>query len=73
MADKKFEQTLHFVSVVLLPFSTSKQISAVVLAVFQGQYPRAITMQKIRQLQWTDTKATSENLIIPFLKNNKMQ
>ena len=70
---KKFEQTLYFVSVFLLPFSTSKQLSAVVLALFQGQYPRAITMQLIRQLQWTDTKATSENLTIYFLENNKAQ
>ena len=70
---KKFEQTLYFVSMFLLPFSTSKQISAVVLALFQGQYPRTITMQLIRQLQWTDTKATSENLTIYFLENTKAQ
>ena len=61
---KNFEQTLHFVSLFLLPFLTNKQISAVVSAAFQGRYPRAVTMQVIRQLQWTNTKATSENLII---------
>ena len=56
MADKKkFEQTLHFVPVFLLPFLTSKQIFAVVLAVFQSRYPCTIIMQLIRQFQWTDT------------------
>ena len=30
-----------------------------------------ITMQRIRQLQWTDTMDTSENLKISFLKNRK--
>ena len=51
MSDKKkFEQTLYFVSVFLLPFSTRKQISVVVLAVFQGRYPRAITIKPLRQL-----------------------
>ena len=61
MADKKSSNKLY------------KQISAVVLAVFQGQYLRRITMQPIRQLQWTDIKATSEILIISFLENNKVQ
>ena len=70
---KKFEQTLHFISVFLLPFLTSKYISALVLAVFQGLYSHAIIMQPIRQLQWIDAKATSENLIISFLENNKVQ
>ena len=74
MADKKkFKQTLHFVSVFLLPFSTNKQISAVAVAVFQGRNPRAITVQPIRRLQWTDTKANSENLITSFLEKNKVQ
>ena len=59
-----------FISVFLLLLLTSKQISAVVLAVFQGRYPRAIIMQLIRQSQWTDTKATSEELI-SFLENKK--
>ena len=50
MADKKkFDQTFYFVSVLLLPFLTRKQISDVVLAVFQGRYPRSITVQPIRQ------------------------
>ena len=71
--EKEFEQTVHFVSVFLLPFLTSKQISAVVLAVFWGRYLRMITIQPIRQLQWTDINATFENLIIFFLENNKMQ
>ena len=53
-------------SLFLWPFLTNKQISAVVSAAFQGRYPRAVTMQAIRQLQWTNTKATSENLIISF-------
>ena len=44
---KKFEQNFFFL-VFLLLFSTSKQISAVVLAAFQGQYPRAIIMKPIR-------------------------
>ena len=30
-------------------------------------------MQPNRQFQWTDTKATSENLLIFFLENNKVQ
>ena len=51
-------------SLFLLPFLTTKQISAVVSAAFQDRYPRTVTMQAIRQLQWTNTKATSENLII---------
>ena len=63
----------HFVSVFLLSFSTSKQISTVALAVFPDQYSRMITIRTIRQLQWTDTKAASENLIISFLENNKLQ
>ena len=61
MADKKSSNKLY------------KQISAVVLAVFQGQYLRGITMQPIRQLQWTDIKATSEILIFSFLEKNKAQ
>ena len=62
-----FEQTLHFVLFFLLPFSTSKQIFIVVLIVFQGRYPRSITIQPISQLQWIDdTKMASENLIIFF-------
>ena len=52
-----------------MSFSASKQTSAVVLAVFQGRYPRAIPMQPTRKLQWT----TSENLIICFLENNNVQ
>ena len=68
-----FEQTLHFASVFLLPFLTSKQIYDVVLAVVQGRHPRAITMLLIRQFRWADTKASSENLIISFLKGNKVQ
>ena len=64
-----FEPTLHFVSVFLLPLSTSKQTSStVVLAVFQDQHP---CMTK--QLQWTDIKATLENLTISFLENSKVQ
>ena len=64
---KKFEQTLHFVSVFLLPFSTSKQISAVVLTVFQGLNPHAITKQLTRQLEWTD----NQNYFRILLLNNK--
>ena len=30
-------------------------------------------MQPIKQLQWTNIKADSENLIISFLENNKVQ
>ena len=70
---KKFEQTLVFALVFLLPFSTSKQIFGVVYAIFQGQYFHAITMQLIKQLQWKDTKATSENLITFFLENNNFR
>ena len=74
MADKKkFEQNLYFVSEFLLPLLTSKQISAAVLAVFQGRYSHVITMQPIRQLAWIDTKVTSENVITSFLENNKVQ
>ena len=58
----------HFVSYFLLPYSISKQISIVVLIVFQGRYPGTITILSIRQLQWIDTKATSKNLIIFFWK-----
>ena len=51
MADKKkFEQILHFVSVFLLPFLTSKQIPAIELTVFQRWYSRAIAMQPIENL-----------------------
>ena len=70
---KKIWRNFKFYFVFLLPFLTSKQISIVVLIVFQRRYPRTITIQTIRQLQWTDTKATSENFIISFLKNNKLQ
>ena len=38
----------NFASVFSLPFSKSKQILPVVFAVFQGRYPRAITMQPIK-------------------------
>ena len=49
MADKEnFEQTLHFVSVFLLPFSIRKQKFIVVLAVFQGRYSRMIIAQPIK-------------------------
>ena len=50
-----------------------KQISAVVLVVFQDRYPRPITIQPIRQLQWIDINTASENFKIPFLENNKVQ
>ena len=70
---KKFEETLRFVLFFLLPFSRSKQISTVVLAAFQGQYPRTITIKLIWQLRWTDTKATLENVKNSFLENNKLQ
>ena len=74
MADKKkFEQTLHLFNCSNVLLLTSKQTSAVVFAVFYGLYSRAITMQPIRQMQWTNTKATSENLIFSFLENNKVQ
>ena len=36
-------------------------------AVFQGRYPRAITMQPIRQLQRTDIKATSEIILLSMI------
>ena len=42
----------------LLLFSTSKQVSVLLVAVFQGQYSRNITMQPILQVQWTDTQAS---------------
>ena len=45
----------------LLPFLTNNQLFAVVLIVFQGRYPRAIKMQPISQLQWTDIKTASKN------------
>ena len=48
--------TFCFVLFFLSPFSTSKQISIAVLIAFQGQFPRTITIQPIRQLQWTNTK-----------------
>ena len=38
------------------------------LVVFQNRHPRAIIIQLIRQLPWTATKATSENLIFFFWK-----
>ena len=73
MTDKeKLDQTLHFVFF-LVTLLTSKQISILVLIVFRGGYPRTITIQPIRQLQWTDTKAASENLIASFLENSKLQ
>ena len=37
------------------------------------RFPRAIQIQPIMQLQWTDTKTTSENFIIYFLETNKVQ
>ena len=40
---------------------TFGEIVLAVLAVFQGRYPSTIKIQPIKQLQWTDTKATSEN------------
>ena len=53
-------------------FLTRKQISVVALAVvFQGRCPRAIIMQPIRKLQWTDTKASSGNLIISFMETTR--
>ena len=56
-----------FCFVFLLPLSTSKQISIVVLIVFQGRYSITIPIQRIRQLQWrNNTKATSGNFIISF-------
>ena len=70
---KKIEQNFTFCFSVSQLSLTSKQITDVSLAVFQGRYPRAIIMQPNRQFQWTDTKATSENLIIFFLENNKVQ
>ena len=70
---KKIEQNFTFCFSVSQLSLTSKQITDVSLAVFQGRYPRAIIMHPIRQFQWTDTKATSENLIIFFLENNKVQ
>ena len=69
---KKFEQTLHLVSVFLLQFFTSKQMSVVVLVVLQDRYLRATTIQPITKLQGTDAKTTSENLIISFLENKKV-
>ena len=71
--EKKFEQTLHLVSVFLLHFLQASKMSVVVLVVFQDRYLRATTIQPIRQLQGTDAKATSENLIISFLENEKVQ
>ena len=50
----------------------SNQIAPAVLEVSQGRYPGAITVRPIRQLQWTDSKTTSKNLIISFLDNNKV-
>ena len=71
---KKFEETSRFVCFFfLLPFSRRKQISTVVLAAFQGQYLRTITITLIWQLQWTDAKATLENVINSFLENSKLQ
>ena len=37
-------------------------MSAIVLVVFPGQASRAVMMQPKRQLQWTATDTTSENL-----------
>ena len=48
-----------FAFIFLMPFSTRKQLSTVVLAVLQGRYPRTDTIQPISQLQWTDTKINS--------------
>ena len=48
-----------FAFIFLMPFSTRKQLSTVVLAVLQGRYPRTNTIQPISQLQWTDTKINS--------------
>ena len=48
-------------------------MSAVVLGVFQVRYAWTFIMQPIRQLQWTTTKATAENLILSLLKNNRVQ
>ena len=50
-----------------------KEAVFVALTAFQGQYPCAITMQRIIQLQWADIKATSEKVIISFLENKKVQ
>ena len=72
---KKSLKKLHvlFFFFFLLPFSRRKQISTVVLAAFQGQYLRTITITLIWQLQWTDAKATLENVINSFLENSKLQ
>ena len=60
MANKKIFNKLYILFMCFLsPFLTSKQIFVAMLAVFQGQYPSAIIMQTIRQLQWTDDKANS--------------
>ena len=47
----KFEQTLQFVSVFKLAFSTSKYIFVVII---QGRYPHTIMIQTTRQLQWNN-------------------
>ena len=53
MADKEI-----YFSVFIAAFDKQANIRCN-MVVFQGCYPRVITMQPIRQLQWTDTKTTS--------------
>ena len=49
----RFEQTLHLVWVLLWPFSKSKLMSSVVLAVFQYWYPHIFIVQPTASLQRT--------------------
>ena len=54
-------------------FLESKEMSSVVLAVFQCWCPHTFIMQPTTPLQRTDSKATSKNLKFSFLENNSVQ
>ena len=54
-------------------FLKSKEMSSVVLAVFQCWCPHTFIMQPTTPLQRTDSKATSKNLKFSFLENNSVQ
>ena len=69
----RFEQTLHLVWVLLWPFSKTKEMSSVVLAIFGCRYSHTFIMQSTGPLQRIADKATSKNLKFSYLENNRVQ
>ena len=67
----RFEQTLYLVWVLLWPFSKSKEMSNVVLAVFQCWYPHTFIRHPTVSLQKTADKTTSKNLKLFFFRKQQ--